>query len=161
MDKVKLNLGCGCNVREGFMNYDMFPVDDRVLPIDLNCLPLPFDDGSVDHIVLHQVLEHLNVSPYDFMMDVYRILKKDGVIQVSLPVYCHTIEHNRYRHHVNYFDSLCVHDPKASDRFTNSFFRLNKLCKKRRSLRSVLLRFVEMFKDCFYIEYEYELVKNK
>jgi predicted SAM-dependent methyltransferase len=159
--ETRLNLGCGCDIRDGYINLDMYPVDDRVCSINLNFLPLPFDDGSVDYIVLHQILEHLDVNPYDFMMDIFRILKKDGVVHVGLPVYCNSVVHNRYRHHVGYFDAICGKSPLTSDRFADDFFRLNGLSKKRRSLKAVIKRFVEDFKDCFFVEYEYELVKNK
>jgi predicted SAM-dependent methyltransferase len=161
MSEVKLNLGCGSDIRDDFINLDMFPVDDRVLSIDLNVLPLPFEDDSVDYIVLHQILEHLDVNPYDFMMDVFRVLKKDGIVDVGLPVYCNSIVHHRYQHNVSYFEAICAKSSTTSDRFASDFFRLNGVRKKRRSLKSVLMRFVEMFKDCLFVEYEYELVKNK
>jgi predicted SAM-dependent methyltransferase len=159
--KIKINLGCGCDIRDGFINMDMYPVDDRVLFIDLNTLPLPFDDNSIDYIILHQILEHLDVNPYDFMMDVFRILKKDGIVHVGLPVYANNLVHNRFIHHTGYFEPIIHKSSITSDRFASDFFRLNSLHKKRRPFKSILMRFVEMFKDCFYIEYEYELIKNR
>lgn len=160
MKDIYLNLGCGTDVREGFINMDMYPVDDRVKYIDLNKLPLPFEKNSVKYIILHQVLEHLDVNPYDFMMDVFRILKKDCAISIGLPVYCNSIVHNRFIHNVSYFEAICNKSDASSDKFAGDFFRLNHIVKKRRSLKKALMRIFEMFKDCFYVDYEYELVKK-
>lgn len=159
--EVKWNLGCGNDIRDGFINMDMYPVDDRVKYIDLNKLPLPSKDNGVDYIVLHQILEHLDVNPYDFMMDIHRVLKPDGRINVGLPVYCNSIVHNRFIHNVGYFEAICNKSSTTSDRFANDFFKLLYVDKKRRTFKAFLLRLVEMFKDCLFVEYEYELMKNK
>ena len=46
--------------------------------------PLPFDDASFDLIVCVEVIEHLT-RPYDFLAEVRRVLKSDGVFVVSTP----------------------------------------------------------------------------
>ena len=161
MKLVKLNLGCGNDIRPGFINMDMYPASDAVRYIDLNKLPLPFKDDSVDYIILHQILEHLDVNPYDFMMDIHRILKPDGGINVGLPVYCNSVVHNRFTHNVGYFEAICNKSNTTSDRFADAFFDLLYVSKKRRTFKAFLLRLFEMFKDCLYVDYEYELRKNK
>ncbi len=66
---MKLNLGCGEEVLDGWENYDLYSEDKRVKKLDLTKLPLPFEDNSVDAIRLFHVLEHLDVVPYLFMME--------------------------------------------------------------------------------------------
>lgn len=52
--------------------------------IDADIKDLPFDDNSVDSIILTQVLEHID-EPHKAMSEVSRILKKDGVLILSVP----------------------------------------------------------------------------
>ena len=104
---IKLNLGCGNDVWEGWENYDKYPCDDRVNFIDLEKLPLPWDDSSIDEINLGQILEHLWVNPYSFMMEIHRILVIGGYVSVELPFLAvSSIEHIRGFHRRNYFDAI-------------------------------------------------------
>ena len=107
MSYRKINLGCGTDIREGYENYDMYPIDDRVKKIDLNCLPLPFENDSIDFVLLSHVLEHLDVNLFDFMKDIHRILKPpEGRVSVYLPSYCNIIQHTKMSFSHNYMDTL-------------------------------------------------------
>ena len=56
---IKLNLGCGSDYRRGYINADR--VRGRVdVVLDLNVLPYPFSDNTVDEILLRHVLEHVD-----------------------------------------------------------------------------------------------------
>ena len=61
--KLKLNLGCGKRRREGFINVDSQPGCQPDLVLDLEALPWPWADDSVDEVDLIHVLEHLGQSP--------------------------------------------------------------------------------------------------
>lgn len=80
---VKLNLGCGEDIREGFINIDIKKHKgvDRIL--DLN-KKLPFKDNSVDYIYSSHVLEHLE-NPTKFMLELYRICKPGATIYLRVP----------------------------------------------------------------------------
>src|SRR6202022_168180 len=53
---LKLHLGCGPNLKSGWVNIDLFhPGAD--LQLDL-CEDWPFPDGSVSHIYSEHVFEH-------------------------------------------------------------------------------------------------------
>ena len=58
----KLNLGCGKDIRKGWENYDLYPLDKIVKKIDLNKLPLPFENNYADYILLSHTFEHLDVN---------------------------------------------------------------------------------------------------
>ena len=47
---------------------------------------LPFKDGIFDFIFCFHVLEHV-LNPHDFMMEFYRILKKEGYVYIEMPYY--------------------------------------------------------------------------
>ena len=57
MSYLKLNLGCGNNKYDGFLNVDKFGEPD--IKWDLEKFPWPWEDNSVDEIRIIHVLEHL------------------------------------------------------------------------------------------------------
>jgi SAM-dependent methyltransferase len=81
---MKLNLGCGTDIRKGYVNVDVVPLKgvDRV--VDLNAAPWPFKTGSVDEIFTHHVIDHLD-DPTAFLRECHRILKKGGKAIIIVP----------------------------------------------------------------------------
>ena len=80
---VKLNLGCGNDRREGYINVDAY-VEDADLKLDIFDLPLAA--GTVDKILSSHMLEHL--GKYEVpkaLADWHRVLKDGGRIQLNLP----------------------------------------------------------------------------
>jgi hypothetical protein len=49
---MKLNLGCGQNKRDGFVNIDKYPTFAPDLLWDLEQTPYPFEAGSVTEITM-------------------------------------------------------------------------------------------------------------
>lgn len=58
--------------------------DCAYLKLDLNKDKLPFDDGSVDVILLIEVIEHL-VNPDLLLTEINRILSKKGICIITTP----------------------------------------------------------------------------
>ncbi len=81
---MKIDLGCGYNKRDGFIGVDGSKKDGVDIVHNLNDLPLPFDDGSVEVINLSQILEHLD-EPLDFLNECHRILKTNGIVDIRVP----------------------------------------------------------------------------
>jgi hypothetical protein len=89
-DKVlkRLNLGCGLNKFDGYLNVDS---SDLVKPdqiVDLNVIPWPWKDNEFGHIVAKDVLEHLGDTSDDFMTilkEMYRISDNGAVWEVQVP----------------------------------------------------------------------------
>lgn len=82
---MKLNLGCGNDYKEGYINCDISPDVNPDKIVDLE-KKLPFNDCSVDEIIANHVFEHVqNFIP--LMHEIYRICRKDSKIIVRTPFY--------------------------------------------------------------------------
>jgi SAM-dependent methyltransferase len=79
----KLNLGCGKDIREGWVNLDISPIPGVDIVHNIEKLPLPFPDNSFDEILCHDILEHIHYIPV--LRDIYRILAPGGILQVRIP----------------------------------------------------------------------------
>ncbi|MEE3717826.1 glycosyltransferase [Tumidithrix elongata RA019] len=83
---IKLNLGCGENHLEGFINVDKFGNPD--LRADLEVFPWQWSDNSVGEVVLKHVLEHLGATPdiyFGIFKELYRICKPNARIYINVP----------------------------------------------------------------------------
>ena len=81
---MKLNLGCGSKLRDGYVNVDKFGEPDVLC--DLSIFPWPWTDGSVDEVFSEHFLEH--VENFEcVILEIHRILKPGGVIWFKVPHY--------------------------------------------------------------------------
>lgn len=77
---MKLNLGCARDIKDGYLNIDMFHTDPRVKIADVSNLDF-LSNGSVDHILAKDVLEHMVFKvAVKAMSEWARVLKKNGTI---------------------------------------------------------------------------------
>lgn len=79
----KLNLGCGTDIKEGWVNLDIADLPGVDVIHDVNELPLPFTDEEFDHILAQDILEHLEYIP--LLKDLHRILKPGGSLEIRVP----------------------------------------------------------------------------
>lgn len=73
----KLNLGCGRNILNGWINLDLIPATGVDVIADLDdCkkTKLPFEDNSVDEFLASHVIEHIK-NPLPLMQELHRIAK--------------------------------------------------------------------------------------
>ncbi|MEK7203302.1 MAG: methyltransferase domain-containing protein [Patescibacteria group bacterium] len=82
----KLNLGCGDVKILGFLGVDRVKTLATDLVHDLNILPYPFADNSVEEIIADNILEHLE-DVISVMEELYRVCQNGAVVKVSLPYY--------------------------------------------------------------------------
>ncbi len=73
---------------QGYINIDKYPTNYTDKIVDLDKLPLPFEDNSIEEIECLNILEHL-LYPVDTLKDFHRILKKDGIVKIRLSFYNH------------------------------------------------------------------------
>jgi SAM-dependent methyltransferase len=80
---VKLNLGCGTDIRPGFVNLDSAALPGVDVVHDLRELPLPFGDREFDEVVCQDVLEHLDYAP--LLGEIHRVLRPGGRVVIRSP----------------------------------------------------------------------------
>jgi predicted SAM-dependent methyltransferase len=82
---LRLNLGCGPNPKQGWLNVDLFdPQAD--LQLDLR-EPWPFPNDSASHIYSEHVFEHFDflVEVPHFLSESLRVLNPGGIFDVGVP----------------------------------------------------------------------------
>ncbi len=85
---MKLNLGSGSKILDGYINVDKYDYYKPDIVHDLENFPYPFDDNSVDEILLTHVLEHIGQSPDVFLKiikEFYRICNNNSLIKIKVP----------------------------------------------------------------------------
>lgn len=83
---MKLNLGCGNERLEGYLNVDR--VGDPPFTWDLEVLPWPWPDSSAEEVRLHHVLEHLGATSAVYLQiiqELYRVCRDGARISITVP----------------------------------------------------------------------------
>ena len=69
---MKLNLGCGSKILNGYTNVDKFDYYKADSVHDLEKFPYPFKNDSVNEILLSHILEKIVLKPYTFFNIIFR-----------------------------------------------------------------------------------------
>lgn len=85
---MKLNLGCGNDILEGYVNLDKYNLDGVDAVHDIEKLPLPFPDDHFDEIYAKDIIEHIDYIPV--LKDLHRIMKPGGILTIKSPHYTST-----------------------------------------------------------------------
>lgn len=101
-EKVWLNLGCGFKQRPEFVNVDKYDNCDPDVVHDLNVFPYPWDDESVDGIIMSHCLEHLD-DWWAVFLECVRILRPGAAMNIRVPD-ATTDAAVTYRDHYHIFD---------------------------------------------------------
>ena len=179
---MRLNIGAGTDLREGFVNHDIVDLPGIDVVWDLNMLPWPWETASADEVVLKDVLEHLREF-MPAMEELHRILKPGGKAFVKVPYWNSWARHADPTHRRG-FHELTFHffdpsSPYCKDRhyYTKARFRIARetfvlaplspyfripLVKEIRISRPLLKRFFGLIGNTFcnlILDLELELIK--
>jgi SAM-dependent methyltransferase len=84
---AKLNIGCGRNIRPGWVNVDIAPLPGVDVVADLDdCrrTPLPLADDSADELLLSHVIEHIR-DPLALMQELHRVARPGARMEIRVP----------------------------------------------------------------------------
>lgn len=85
MEGRRLNLGCGTDIRPGWVNLDSSGAIPGVNVVhDIDRGNLPFRDGSFSAILARDVLEHVE-NPVETLRELHRVLASGGQLTVRVP----------------------------------------------------------------------------
>lgn len=81
----KLHIGCGENILSGWLNSDLSPHSDKVIPIDATDM-FSLENDMFDYIFSEHMIEHISYSNGLAMLsESHRILKHGGKLRISTP----------------------------------------------------------------------------
>jgi len=82
---MKINIGAGDVVIEGFVSCDMDPNSKPDYLFNLEKDRYPFEDNSVEVVIAHHVFEHLGEGYFHCLQELYRVCKHGATIDVLVP----------------------------------------------------------------------------
>jgi len=85
-ETLKLNLGCGDRLLDGYINVDKFGNPD--IKCDLEVFPWPWNDSCAEEVILSHVLEHLGSTAdiyLNIIKELYRVCKPDAIVKIDVP----------------------------------------------------------------------------
>lgn len=85
----KLNIGCGKDIKDGFVNVDSVGYEGVDKVVDLTKFPWPFKANQFDHVYCSHILEHLREF-HKTVMELHRICKQDAIIEIFVPYFMST-----------------------------------------------------------------------
>jgi SAM-dependent methyltransferase len=90
--EIKLNLGAGTDIRDGYINHDIVQLDGIDVVHNLNKYPWPWEDNSIDEIIAIDLVEHLDEF-LPAMEELHRVLKHSGRLNLKVPYWNSVFRH--------------------------------------------------------------------
>lgn len=85
MTKLKLNIGGGYKLYDGFENVDMDPMTIPKYVLNLETDIFPLEDNSVSEVKAYHILEHIGAGFFHLMKELYRICEHEAIIDIQVP----------------------------------------------------------------------------
>ena len=81
---MKLNIGCGFNILDGYVNVDKMPTTPKTVVMDL--MALDFENGVASEIYMRHVIEHFFEDQINTLLAACaRILQPGGKLVIETP----------------------------------------------------------------------------
>jgi hypothetical protein len=85
---MKLNLGCGFDKRDEWINVDKIAACEPDQQVDLETFPWPWADSSANEVLMRHLLEHIGETSgvfLDFMKELWRVSQPSALITILVP----------------------------------------------------------------------------
>lgn len=157
----KLNLGCGKEYKEGWINVDILRSIKADKHFDLDIIPYPFNNNQFDEVLMRMVLEHLH-NPLDILKEVIRITKDNGKIIVIVPHATSYANLTDLQHKTNFtensFNSNLLKEYDLGElKLIRTEFTYNNSWKRLIPLKKIL----KIFLNGIYEDITFEFIVNK
>ena len=160
MEKIKLNVGCGTDIKKGFINIDthkrhgadmihtmpqliVSPNKDGSYKTEVIGKELPFKENTVDYIYCSRMMEDFLYEYIPIIQDFYRVLKKGGTLHLIVP-YGLDVRNPRP---IRYFDETSFNEfiRKSDTQYTPGHVPLFDLLKMKKIRKNHTLIMISKF----------------
>lgn len=84
IDDIRLNLGCGADIKQGYINIDQRWIEGVNQVADVS--RLPYKDKSVTEVLANDVIEHFPREQTEMVLKEWiRVLRPDGILKIQCP----------------------------------------------------------------------------
>lgn len=81
---ICLNVGCGSNIKKGYVNIDLYPKHDSVIKADISSTG--YKENTVDKVFCSHVIEHVPKTHFiKALQHWHKILKPKGTVEILCP----------------------------------------------------------------------------
>lgn len=152
-----LNLGCGSQRYPNVTGIDRSPNSAADIVYDLNVVPWPLADSSVDALLALHVLEHLDDLP-QIMEEMYRVAKHKARIIIEVP-YFRSVGAFQDPTHKHFFttktmDYFCSNRSRDAFGYSTASFLLKDFWIGWPASRNVVVHYVKKFIRTYPIFYD-------
>ena len=134
---MKLNMGCGQNKINGYLNIDKHSECEPDLQFDLEKFPWPFKTSEVNEVLFNHSLEHIGANTNIFlniMKELYRVCNNDAKIQINVP-------HPRHDNYINDPTHVRIITPQIFELFSK---KNNILWEEIKASNSPLAKYLDI-----------------
>ncbi len=124
---LRLNIGCGPDLKSGYINLDGFDYPNLDVKHNLNQFPYPFKDNTFEEILCSHVIEHLDPQNHlQVFKELHRISKPGAVITIKVPHFSAVIAKTHLTHYKLFgfrtLDVICDNIP-GPEKYLRGYFK--------------------------------------
>jgi len=157
----KINVGCGKDVRKGWINLDMYKDYGADVIFDLKRIyqgkKLPFKDNTFDYVLCSHVLEDF-IEPVPIMDELVRVCRVGEFVEIRTPFETNVWNTNIYHKKAFTLGMLDNFPDKSgyNEKRNLKVVKLGYYCIKGKKH----INFIKFFVEGFYNAFPYQLVEN-